>query len=761
MEGHKTLSTLCSNEFDELKSEGIGNSQSVTDTSRYALEHGVQHMLQLDQDMKSCSLEQGVGKYVSDLELLYAKLCVNQPGATEDIVGVMKQGALKTISAECCETLSSLLFLLKKHRITLKEYPYTLFQCLLNEGSSKLSSDSRKLLETKYSDKPHMELLNKNHTQRGIQARFSCESQVACLDVSPSLEYMVCECRDGSIQFWSLASGNLKWKRYVKPKQYGCDGPFRIIVTSHELVVGFYRSVVFHPIKDLILPGVLDTVYSFNGDSKPLFPTSKCSFSVCSICGDEMLTDCPDDAKCLTMWNLNDGREIDRVYREKDILSFAVSQDGKLVAISHSPGSICLVDRENGFSTLSEVPSWRFGMIRLSPDSRFLFCSKWLNDRGMFPLGITEGLTYSIHLLAASRNSFKLESCRIGGFLLGDPLFEGWLSYYDVVLDSESLLRNHTRKDYIELVYRHAPTKNTEFEDVTCLQFSLTGESVYARVYVGSPGPRIIALDVYNRRFKGQKQFEINFFDLVPLKEGVLFATKNTLELWNSDLSVCMRSWRFGADAVFPISDDQVACITYETRDGIIFDTVSGDTVKTFKLPHGELIACNGDLQLFAWPKSQPEFIEMRELGTTELLWRALQGARYSSLTGLFSPKGKFVAVSSLQDGLVYVLDAGKVLLEYKDFDIRCCKFIGDEECIFLKSIDPIGGRLELFNVRSGDLLTVMDVEGSVLCNSPLATCPRMGLIAMSSRHIDLKIIKVKQPEEKTLSRETKRLLQE
>ncbi|XP_068760733.1 uncharacterized protein [Montipora capricornis] len=766
MEGHKILSTLCSNEFDELKSSCIGNLQSFTDTSRYALEHGVQHMLQLDQDMKSCSLEQRAGKYVSDLELLYAKLCVNLPGATEDIVGVMKQGGLKTISAECCDTLSSLLFLLKKHRVTLQEYPFTIFQCSLNEGSSKLSSDSFQLLETKYSDKPHMELLKKNHAQRGIQARFGCGSQVACLDVSPSLEYMVCECRDGSIQFWSLASGNLKWKRYVKPKQYHdyVVGPFRIIVTSRELV-GFYRSVVFHPIKDVILPGVLNTAYSFNGDLKPLFPTSKCSFSVCSICGDEMLTDCPDDAKCLMMWNLNDGREIDRVYREKDIFSFAMSQDGKLVAMSHSPGSICLVERENGFSTLAEVPLMRgFGMISFSPDSRFLLCSSgFFSLRQIFRLSMTDGpeLLCLIRPEGPWRNSFELEPHRIGGFLLGDPpsIVPGF--YYDVVLNSKSLLRNHMREGYIELVYRNAPTKSTDFGLVRCLRLSLTGESVYALFWVGRSRWRILAWDVLNGELKGQKDFESdNVYDFVTLKECIFISTNTTLEVWNLDLSVCTRRWRFAADTIFPISDDQVACITHKTRQGIILNTVGGDNVVTFIFPPGRLIACYGDLQLFASPGMDEEFIEMRQLGKTEPLWRALQGARLSRLKGSFSPKGQFIAVFVMPN--TYILDAcsGNVRLQFGDFTTCDCEFVGDEECIFVKSVQPIGGRLELFNVRSGDLLGVMDVESNVSYGPcPLATSPRLGLIAICSRaQLNLEIIKVKHPREETLITETERL---
>ncbi|XP_068761107.1 uncharacterized protein [Montipora capricornis] len=784
MEGHKILSTLCSNELDELKSSCIGNSQSFTDTLMYALEHGVHHMLQLHEDTKSCSLEQGVGKYVSDPELLYAKLCVNLPAATEDIVGVMKQGSSKTISTEFHETLSSILILLKKHRVTLQKYPFTVFQSLLNEGNSKLSSDSRQLLETKYSDKPHMEFLNKNDSPTAIQARFVCGSQVACLDVSPSLEYMVCECRDGSIQFWSLASGNLKWKRYVKPKQYARDdGPFRITVTSHELVRGFYRSVVFHPFKDVILPGVLNTAYSFDGNLKPLFRTSNCIFSICSICGGEMLTDCPDDTKCLMMWNLNNGKEIDRLNSDKEILSFGMSQDGKLVAISHSTGSVCLGDRENGFSTVAEVASSvRFGMIAFSPDSREIYCSSRMGSVGMFGLvEMTEGP--------------ELESRRIGGFLLGDPLnvFCGPRFYSDVVLNSQSVLRNRPWGGYIELVYGNALlTKTTEFlviEYVTCLRFSLTGESLYAIISIDLP-VRIIAWDVSNGELKGQKKLDSgSFCDFVPLNEGILIATKSTLELWNFDLSVCMRRWSFGACAVFPVSDAQVACLTYETRkwtiwdtvctdsaalfelprgafkrqEGIILDTVGGDTVATFKLPDGRLIACYRDLQLFASFEFGSSFIEMRQLGKTKPLWRAfeLQNDRLSLFTGSFSSKGQYIVVRDKGDA--YILDAGSGNVRLEFSDVTNCKFISDEECIFLKSVHPDRGRLELFNVSCGDLLTVMDVDREYVPETfpetfPLATCPGMGLIAIcSDKQSDVKIIKVMQPEEKTLSRETKR----
>ncbi|XP_068742720.1 uncharacterized protein [Montipora capricornis] len=768
MEGHKILSTLCSKEFDELKSKGVSNSQSFTGTSRYALEHGVQHMLELDQDMRSCSMEQVIGNYVLCPELLYAKICVNISAATEDIVCAMKHGGLKTISTECQETLSSLLIVLKKHRQTLEVYPFTIFQSLLNEGSSKLSSDSRQLLETKYTDRPYMEVLRKNDSLGDVQSVFYCFSRAACFDVSPSLEFMVCECCDGSIQLWSLASGNLEWKRYVKSKYNDLLFPEIRVINKRSSLFGLYRSVVFHPSKDVILPGELSHSFSFSGDLKPLFPTSKCSFSVCSICGDEMLSDYPDDAKCLVVWNLNDGKEINRFNTDKDISSFAMSRDGKLVAVSHSTGSVCLVDRESGFSTLAKASLDSVcGMIRFSPDSRFLFCLHLKRASfKTFCLGVTEGPEhhYSMDVVdVPSCNSVELESHEIGGFLLGDPFILGDPDFFPaVVFNSHSLLRNRLWEGYMEMVYRNPPTKNPESRCFDSLLFSLTGESVYAKVTVLNESrnypEQILAWDVLNGEVKGQKEFENpTMRDFVAVKQGILFATKSTLELWNFDLSVCMRQWMFGADALFPISDDQAACITFKKRGGVILDVVGGEIVETFKLLPGKLLAWHKDLQLFA--STDGREIELKQLGKTEPLWHFFVGHRFFSSDEMasFSPKGQFILINTHN----YVLDtiSGKVRLNLSDDLPGYCKFISDEECVSLTSFYASGCLLQLFNVRSGDLLAVMNCWGNMA--SCLATFPRSGLIAIGSGQ-GLEIIKVKYPREETLSSEAKkRKLQE
>ena len=337
-EGHRILSRLCINELDEVKRKGVGSSEQFSDTTKYALQHGVQHLLELDESTRPCSLEQLANMYVLDVELVYAKLCASNATASEDIIYVKNQDGLKGT-----KSLETLLYLLRKYSKTLRELPDVIFQTLLNEGGPELSTEASNLLKTKYSHISYMEYFSKTDLQGAYQTSFYCSSQVACFDVSPQSDYMVCECRDGTIQLWSLHTGNLIWKRTVitvKLYSSACEafrtsGPYFAspyiyqLQSSESCKVSFscFRSVVFHPSKDVILPGVLNYAYTFNGALDRLFPESNCVFSVCSISGDTLLTDCPDNAKCLILWSLNNGTEITRTTRDEDVLSFAWSQE--------------------------------------------------------------------------------------------------------------------------------------------------------------------------------------------------------------------------------------------------------------------------------------------------------------------------------------------------------------------------------------------------------------------------------------------------
>ena len=376
-QGHVMLSQLCTNELNNVKRKGVHGTE-FSNTARYALQHGVYHMLESEELEESTrSFEEIVNNYVTDLDIVYAKLCVNDTASSEDIVLTQKQEAFQLLSSESQNALGTLLFLLRKYHERLATNPSVFFQVMVNEGGDVLAGEATELLQTKYHEIPYMEYIHKGATEEevAVQVMFRCTSRVACFDISPQQESMVCECRDGTIQLWSLQTGKQIWKRPVTVEKHYVDDhdAFRVVLNSS--VLSCYRSVVFHPTEPIVLPGILSHAYSIDGDFLPLFPNSNCKFTFCSVNGDSMITDFPGDAKCLVMWSLRNGEEITRTIRDQVVLSFAWSPDRKLLAISHLPGLVCLVDALNGFETLAEVTTFLpCGMIKFAPNLKSLFC---------------------------------------------------------------------------------------------------------------------------------------------------------------------------------------------------------------------------------------------------------------------------------------------------------------------------------------------------------------------------------------------------
>ena len=507
-EGHLILARLCGNEFDEVKRKGVDWSQQFDDVTKYSLRHGVQHMLQLDEDIRPSGLEEIVNKYVLDVELVYAKLRVDSAIPAEDIACITKFSVKRQAASK------TLLFLLRKHISTLKQLPHVIFQTSLNEGGPELSYDASNLLKSKYSHISHMEYLDKNNLEGIVQTKFHCSSEVACFDVSPSSDYMVCECRDGTIQLWSLQTGKLVWKRpVIKVKRYSrffqafrtaapaSFSPHVLSLPLSELstfALSCFRSVVFHPTRRLVLPGVLSETYSFDGDLNRLFPESNCIFSVCSISGDTILTDCPDNAKCLILWSLSNGTELTRTTRDHNVLTFARSQDGRVAAISHSDGSVCLVDLMSNFRLVAETALQSIcGMIKFSPDHRFLYC--WhcplrygYEHPDFFKLTVSTSNGGNVFLDVASENvsyvPWEWESPSRSGFMLGDPLCcrsqtsRPSLGTFVFVLNKQSILRSNPRSGSIEMLFPYEQTKCSDHDKVLhSLKLSLTGDTVYSR----------------------------------------------------------------------------------------------------------------------------------------------------------------------------------------------------------------------------------------------------------------------------------------
>ena len=110
--------------------------------------------------------------------------------------------------------------------------------------------------------------------------------------------------------------------------------------------------------------------------------------------------------------------------------------------------------------------------------------------------------------------------------------------------------------------------------------------------------------------------------------------------------------------------------------------------------------------------------------------------------TGTFSLSEQFVVIcSEIHSGGVgmYVLDAfsGKILHNlYQDYETASdCQFVSDQECVISFCSASGGSSLQLFNVESGELLSVIHLERKVY---HLAVCPRKRLLALD--HSDSKL---------------------
>ena len=810
-QGHAMLSKLCTNELNNVKREGVYGTE-FSNTARYALQHGVYHMLESEELKDSTgSFEEIVNNYVTDLDIVYTKLCVNNTASSEDIVLTQKQEAFQSLGGERRKALGTLLSLLRKYRRRLSTHPSTIFQVIVNGGGDVLAGEATKVLQSR--EIPYMEYLHKEAVKESnkTQAEFPCNSTVVCFDISPTQEFMVCECTDGMIYLWSLKTGEQRWIRRVEVKKFYREPSLPLRVVPNSNVYSCYRSVVFHPTEPIVLPGILSHAYSFKGNLQPLFPKSNCRFSVCSVHGDEskIITDCPGDAKCLVMWNLKNGEEITRTIRNEGVLSFAWSPDGTLFAISHFSGLVCLVDALNCLdTTLAAVATNQpCGMIKFTPDIQFLFCFSWSflqsedkrNDRVLiteleplsYPLNVIKlpcG-TLSLNILdnEHGQDPWNYESSSKGGFLMGDPMFYRISSRvilelfaFAFVLNKQSVLRVCPGNSKIAMLkhedYSRVTRRFPFFSRPRRIAFALDGKTIYCTT-AGDKGLQVVSLDVSSGDRKAEKVILTRDILLVPVSEGVLLKDHYPVahvQLWNFELSQIVRCWPNLTEVrdIKPFSDQYVACVGRDFEVSIL-DTSKRNMVKTIPLCHEDYwstymhftlyknVVCNRKYQLLSTTYTSVQLSD----GKNEIWKRTVKLPTDFFLVdfppGMFSPTEEFVLVSSTNsksktEVLVLEASSGKYLRTLCTVDrILGCAFVSNTECVIVCRDTSGSYCLPLFNVNTGDFLTVLDIDFEP--SRRLASCPQKGLIAIGIENSNCLcvVIQVKQLRDK-VNREAK-----
>ena len=282
----------------------------------------------------------------------------------------------------------------------------------------------------------------------------------------------------------------------------------------------------------------------------------------------------------------------------------------------------------------------------------------------------------------------------------------------------------------------------TEDKEAAVVSFDVSSGKLNGTLEIGTcpdlhyPKPPLTALNVSD-----------NGICLVPVTNDVLLKQRHlrtAVQLWNFELSQQVRSWPSLSEVTYmmPVTDQRVACVGRSFEVSIL-DTLSGDIVKTISLCHEgyestcpiiykEAIECNRKFRLLSTARDS---VQLSDDGGSP--WkRDFKGSLLYSwnLPGMFSPTEEFVLISakspqSKQE--VHVLDAfsGKTLQTLCTVDhIFNCAFVSETECVIDCQNILESFCLRLFNIMTGELLSLLSMENRPAC---LSSFPQEGLIAI------------------------------
>ena len=419
-----------------------------------------------------------------------------------------------------------------------------------------------------------------------------------------------------------------------------------------------------------------------------------------------------------------------------------------------------LVDRENGFTTLAEATlEFVPGRIRFTEDGRSLYCGcSTITGIILFQLSVSVDAlcNFSLDVIDFPLKPQESECYIVGGFLLGDlPSSEILGGSSDFVLNGQSLLWNEYLSPVIEMICRDKATESADVKYLALrsLAFSLTGEAIYMMVANADSIIRIMDWDVSNWKRKATlnaRNFVKRRHILAVLRGGVLISTA----LFSCGTWSCHTASDNGAFMWCLCSPFQMTmcCVQYYQtlrRSSWILslETLCQrlQSVLTSRLVVIRISIC---------------CIKLHQFGQSVPRWElSLPLPQFGRVLGCFSAKGQFIG-SLLSRTCAYILDvfSRNVLFKLSDLDrLLDFKFISDEDIVILSYHSTRDASLRLFNVRSGDLLSVLRVYTSGE-RSFVATCPGEGLVAICSRFkFDLKVIKVKLSERRNASGMAKR----
>ena len=552
---------------------------------------------------------------------------------------------------------------------------------------------------------------------------------------------------------------------------------------------------------------------------------------------------------------MENGQKLAVINWDEEISSFTISGDVSLIAISDVTGEIAIISVINDFGFRfpdAGKDDWVCGLMHFTSDNDTLVC-------GCLLFTCNDYLCPFDELEPEERKPTVSLINPLNNVSLSDPHFEPvdprtfvlWPSAPPSALTKCTFMEQDEGPSWVSKVQREIPylfsgsyislndetilVGSPDHKYVTMLNigllqsesdstyssnvnvgvrkiiFSMEGDAVYVVssgqfVCLSSQEVKITIWRLSSREFLKTKTF-FGPVSIVPTKEGlVLFKNDRVAELWNFDLSECIRSIvKLTSDTnilysvtLIPVSDELIAfyyspqsresiyirslqeseenenlhddlleCTTLEDCTDYCLDFISTTSVQGGKLVSslrftsydkgGYLynISCNSPSNVLVCrfegrsrgPIDEGE-VTVSLFNKGSVKWERIADNSYvRDEHMIFSPKNEFVVTwNTLDEGQgLHVLDADTgetlhVLLRDQN-DIIECKFLDDESLVCCSG----DNFLRLFNVRTGDLLSVLDIGEQPLC---LGACLYQPLVAIGLSGTRIKFVHVQLPTE-------------
>ena len=444
----------------------------------------------------------------------------------------------------------------------------------------------------------YMKYLDAEEQKGADKARFECSDKIVCFDVSPEMDFIVCECRDGTIHLWSLQTGSKIWVRPTLTKKefysgYPDNTAYRVVGNNS---LSYYRSVTFHPNGKSVLAGTLQFVYTVGGERKDLFPSSKCVFSNFVFCKNkkEILTYCPNKPKEVALWNMVNGEKLLIIAADQEIAACTISEDGSQVALSQVTHGVFLFDRVNkSFQMILRIRLIDCGLMHFTSDKNTLVCG-FLgftfeehsgSYKGVFygpPRFISITVNPDPDLEPLQFQTFRLWPYNSSGTLdlwddfISQTMDFSWARNVQVIpkhclyagsyikLDDESALVGSPACKYVTMMntFHAMAFRSIKGRNVEQIAFSLEGDAIYSVIPVPERKVKVTVLRMSSRDLVNTKVF-LDSVSIFPTRDGiVLLKHDRVAELWSFDMSTCLRPLPkvTGCDIVSSVSEELIAC---------------------------------------------------------------------------------------------------------------------------------------------------------------------------------------------------------